>query len=129
MRDMLGIHPAWGITAVRIAMGAVLAVAGAKKWAFGIGATSGAFAQWGIPAPSLAGPFIGLLETVGGILLVLGLATRWLGLLFALEFVVATFWVKFRLLGWDPGRLDLMLRTGGILLFLNGPGKAAIDRG
>jgi len=29
--------------------------------------------------------------------------------------------------GWNAGRLDLMLLAGGILLFLAGPGKAAID--
>jgi putative oxidoreductase len=77
--------------------------------------------------PGIAGPFIGTLELVGGILLLLGLFGRWLGLLYAIEFVVATFYVKFAGTGWASGRLDLMLLAGGILIFLAGPGKAAID--
>ena len=129
MAKMVGVHPAWGLTAVRIAMGLILAVAGIQKFAYGVTLTTGLFAKWAIPLPGLTGPYIAVQETVGGILLVLGLFTRWLGLLFAIEFVVATFWVKLRLMGWDPGRLDLMLLAGGILLLLNGAGKLAIDKG
>jgi hypothetical protein len=31
-------------------------------------------------------------------------------------------------MGWARTQLALMLMAGGILLFLNGPGKAALDR-
>jgi hypothetical protein len=41
---------------------------------------------------------------------------------------VAAFWVKFPTQGWGPGRVDLMLLAGAILLFLAGPGKAALDK-
>jgi hypothetical protein len=57
----------------------------------------------------------------------LGFKTRWLGLLFAIEHTVM-FWVQLRLRGWDSGRLELMLFAAGIMLFLAGPGKAAIDK-
>ena len=53
---------------------------------------------------------------------------RWLGLLFAIEHTVTTFWVQYRLRGWDSGRLELMLLAAAIMLFLAGPGKAAIDK-
>jgi putative oxidoreductase len=128
MRPMLGIHRDWGLAAIRVAMGSILALAGYRKWVVGVGVVSSNFAAWGIPLPELAAPLIALLETAGGLLLVLGLWTRWLGLAFAAEFVVATFWVKYRLMGWDAGRLDLMLLAGGVLLFLGGPGKAALQR-
>lgn len=128
MPRMPGVDPRWGIAAVRVAMGLILVVAGVKKFAEGIGVTVGNFAKWGILLPPLAGPLIAVLETVGGALLVLGLFTRWLGLLFALEFLVAAVWVKYRLFGWDFGRLDLMLLAAGILLFFNGAGKPALDR-
>jgi hypothetical protein len=36
--------------------------------------------------------------------------------------------VQFRLRGWDSGRLELMLLAAAIMLFLAGPGKAAIDK-
>ena len=125
----IGIDSRWGITAVRVSMGAILAVAGIQKWMGGIGGVAAAFGRWGIPLPSVAAPLVAVLETVGGILLVLGLGTRWLGLLFAIEFAVAAFWVELRLLGWSHTQLALMLLAGAILLFLNGPGKAALDRG
>ncbi len=94
----MGIDPKWGVTAVRVAM-----------------------------APGISGPFIAFLELLGGLSLLVELFSRWLGLIFALEFVVATFYVKFAGQGWNAGRLDLMLLAGGILLFLAGPGRAALD--
>jgi putative oxidoreductase len=124
---MTTIHPGWGIAAVRVATGLILAVAGWDKWAAGIGATAAAFERWAIPAPGLAAPLVGVLELGGGTLLVLGLLSRWVGLLIALQFLVAAVWVKFRLMGWDPGRLDVMLLAGGLLVVLDGPGKAALD--
>jgi putative oxidoreductase len=125
---MAGLHPGWGLTAVRVAMGAILFMAGLDKWRIGIGVTSANFAKWSIPLPELAGPFVGALEIVGGALLVLGVFTRWVALSFMLQFVVATFWVKYRLIGWDAGRLDLMFVACGLLLWLHGPGKAAVQR-
>jgi hypothetical protein len=60
---------------------------------------------------------------------VAGFGTRWLGLVFAIEFLVAAVWVKYRLFGWDFGGVDLMLLATGLLLFLNGGGRGALDRG
>jgi putative oxidoreductase len=127
MRGIAGIDPGWGITAVRIATGLIFLFAGYQKLAGGLDNVANAFARMGIPAPNLAGPFIAVLELVGGALLVVGLWTRWIGLLFALEFVVATFYVKMPNQGWNGSRLDLMLLVAGFLLFVAGSGKAAVD--
>ena len=127
MRGIWGIDPGWGITAVRIAMGVILAVSGWAKFHMGFDNLTAFFAKMSIAAPNLAGPFIMTLELVGGPLLVLGVAGRWLGLLYAIEFTVATFYVKFAGTGFASGRLDMMLLAGGILLFLAGPGRAAVD--
>ena len=127
MRGMCGIEAGWGITAVRVAMGIIFIVSGWGKMTSGFGTVAASFARMGIPAPGVAGPFIAFLELFGGVALLVGLFGRWLGLVFAIEFVVATFYVKFPGLGWNAGRVDLMLLAGGILLFLAGPGKAAID--
>ena len=118
----------WGITVVRVTMGIILIVAGLQKWMAGMGAIAGGFEKIPIPLPWLAAPFISALELVGGALLFLGFKTRWLGLVFALEHTVTTFWVKFRLQGWNNGRLELMLVASGLMLLLSGPGKAAIDK-
>ncbi|MGH7389705.1 MAG: DoxX family protein [Candidatus Rokuibacteriota bacterium] len=126
MRGIWSIHPGWGITAVRIAMGIIFLVAGWQKVSGGLDGLAAAFAKMGIPVPGLAGPFVAVLELVGGALLILGLGARWLGLLFAIEFVVATLYVKMPM-GWGGARLDVMLLAGGLLLFLAGSGRAAVD--
>jgi putative oxidoreductase len=108
-------------------MGLILLVSGYRKFATGLGAVAAGFAKIPIPLPSVAAPFIATLELVGGLLLLVGLGTRWLGLLFVCEHLVTTFWVKFRLQGWNDGRLELLLLAGAIMLFLAGSGSPAID--
>ncbi|MGH7311937.1 MAG: DoxX family protein, partial [Candidatus Rokuibacteriota bacterium] len=105
MRGIWGIDPGWGITAVRLATGIILLVAGWAKFMVGTEAVAASFAKMGIPAPGVSGSFIMLLEVIGGALLVLGISTRWLGLIFAIEFMVATFYVKIPV-GFAGARLD-----------------------
>lgn len=126
MRGILSIHPGWGITAVRVAMAIVFIVAGWTKTNAGLSAVTAGFEKMAIPMASIAGPFIAVLELIGGILLLLGIAGRWLGLLYAIEFTVAFFYVKLPV-GFSGARLDLMLLAGAILIFVAGPGKAAVD--
>jgi putative oxidoreductase len=128
MREIFGIHPDWGVTVVRISMGLIFLVHGAQKFMGGIGGVAGYFAKVGVPMPELMAPAIATLELVGGILLILGLATRWVGLLLALEMVVTGFWVQIPSKGWNASDLDRILLTTGLLLFLAGPGRAAIDQ-
>jgi putative oxidoreductase len=129
MRGIAGLDPAWGITVVRIAMAIILIVYGYQKWfQFGVSAgVTGMFAKYGLPAPGLLAFIAATLELGGGILLLIGLFARWLGLLFAVEFAVATFYVQFRLKGFHAGELELLLMTCGLLFFLAGPGKASAD--
>jgi len=117
----------WGITVVRVVMGIITLIAGYQKLAGGVGTVASGFEKIPIPLPWLSAVFISILELVGGALLIVGLGVRWLGLAFAIEHVVTTFWVQLRLRGWPNGRLELMLLAGGLLLFLAGPGKMAID--
>ena len=129
MRAIFGIQPGWGITVVRLAMGLITVVAGYQKFVVGPSAVAAFWVKnsYAIPTASIVAPYIAVQELIGGLLLILGLLTRWVGLLFACEFLVTAFWVRFRLLGWMDGRLDLMLLAGAIMLFLAGPGRAAID--
>jgi putative oxidoreductase len=117
----------WGVAAVRVVMGLVFIAAGWNKVAVGFGTVATNFGKMGMPAPGFTGPFIALLELIGGALLLVGLAGRWLGLLFAIEFVVAAFVVKLPSVGWAGARLDLMLLAGGVLLFFAGSGRLSID--
>ena len=65
---------------------------------------------------------------MGGILLLLGVATRVVACLFAVEMLVTTLWVKVPSAGWNASDLDRMLLVACVLLVLAGPGAAALDR-
>src|SRR5215207_10898111 len=125
------LHPAWGITIVRLMMGVILLVAGYQKFAAGIPGFTSFLPNMGIPMPELFGPFIPTLELVGGALVVLGLFTRWVAALFVVEFLVTTFVVKLPrpapFGGWDSARIDLMMLAAAVMLVLVGPGKLAFD--
>jgi putative oxidoreductase len=127
MRGIFGIDPGWGLTLVRLALGAITGAAGYAKFAGGLGGVATALERYGVPLASVVATLIAVQEFVGGVLLVLGLGTRVFGTLFACEFLVTAFWVKFRLMSWNDGRIDVMLFTAAILLLLAGPGRAAID--
>ena len=129
MRRIWGIDPEWGITVVRLAMAIILIVAGYQKWfQFGVWTgVTGAFTKYGLPMPAVFAVTAATLELVGGIALLVGLFTRWLGLLYICEFLITFFYVKLRLVSFAEGRIDLMMLAGAILLFLAGSGKAAID--
>lgn len=127
MRGIGNIDPGWGITAVRLATGLILLVAGWGKVTGGIGGVAEAFAGMGVPLPGIAAPFVAVLELVGGALLLVGLASRWLGLLFAIQFAYITFLLKLPSQGWGPTRIDVMLLAGAILLFLAGSGRGSVD--
>jgi len=117
----------WGVAAVRVVMGLIFVHAGWNKLVAGFGVVASNFAKMGMPMRGLTGPFIALLELIGGALRVVGLAGRWVGLLFALEFIVAAFVVKLPTVRFAGARLDLMLLAGGVLLFFAGSGRLSVD--
>ncbi len=121
MQALNSIHPGWGIAAVRI-------IAGYSRWAPGIGGFTTFMTQLGFPAPGVLAPLIAALVLIGGLLLIVGLGTRVLGLLFLGEFIVTAFIVKlFRGTPFDVARIDLMLIAAALLFLLAGPGKASVD--
>jgi putative oxidoreductase len=124
----IGVDPGWGIAIVRVMTGLVFAVHGYEKVVGGLDEVAAGFRQMGIPAPHVMGPFVAFLELLGGMCLIVGLGTRLLGLLFAVQMAVATLWVKIPAQGWNASDLDRMLLVAGLLFFLAGPGRAALDR-
>ena len=128
MKHMVGIYPDWGIAVVRLMTGLLFAIHGYQKFAGGIGGVATFFTKAAIPFPGLMAPFIAILELVGGILLLLGVATRAVAGLFAVEMLVTTLWVKIPSAGWNASDLDRMLLVACVLFVLAGPGAAALDR-
>lgn len=118
-----------GYFLLRVLTGIILALSGYNKFfGIGIGAITSNFEKWGIPLAQVSAPFIALLELVGGILLILGLFTRYVAVLFAIEFIVAT-WTKWAPIGagWTGSRLEFMILFAAVLYATNGSGAYSVD--
>src|ERR1039458_10167808 len=64
------------ILAIRLMIGGVFLLEGIKKFLFAEQWGAGRFARIGIPAPHVMGPFVGAVEIICGLLVLLGLRTR-----------------------------------------------------
>lgn len=116
---------------LRIAFGAIFIAHGAQKvFVFGFAGTSGSFADMGVPLAELAGPAVGLLELVGGALLVVGLGTRVVAALLTINMIVATVLVHLPsgIFASEGGyELTLALGAAALALVFAGPGRFSID--
>ena len=120
-----------GIAVLRITVGAIFLTHGWQKiHALGFHGVAGFFANIGIPLPLFAAIVVTLVEFLGGIALILGLATRWASLLLAFDMVGAMYFVH-----WKNGfymshggyEYALTLLAACIALMLNGAGALGID--
>jgi putative oxidoreductase len=123
----------WGLLALRIAVGVIFIVHG---WPKITGARGMAAAMGGGEAkPVMVGMFTiqGLVEAVGGVLLILGVLTQLVAVAFAIIMIGAivlkntqwkTGFMSQQTTGWE---FDLVLLAANILLFLTGPGELAIQ--
>jgi uncharacterized membrane protein YphA (DoxX/SURF4 family) len=83
---------------VRLAAGGIFLSEGIQKFIYPDALGAGRFARIGIPLPAFSGPFVGTVEIVGGILLLLGLLTRVAALLLVVDMVVAIISTKIPIL-------------------------------
>lgn len=89
------------------------------------------FDKVGIPWPSLLGPFVSFLEFFGGLCLLVGLFTRYLGVLFCIQFMVAGWALWFGLgSGGSFGKAEypLLIVFSSAVLAAYGSGAWAVDR-
>ncbi|PYI40191.1 hypothetical protein CVS30_01350 [Arthrobacter psychrolactophilus] len=118
-------------TILRVVLGFLIASHGWQKFnEWTIAGTQGAFAQMGIPAADIAAPVIATLELVGGIALILGLATRPVAALLVLDMLGAIILVHASAgVFVETGGYELVLILGAaaLALALTGPGKFSLD--
>jgi putative oxidoreductase len=119
----------------RLALGAIFALSGYLKLT-GLAAFSASLAARGVPAAGFWGPVGASVEFVGGVLILLGLATRYASLLMILFVIVATaishrFW-EFA----DPAQFraqqsqffkNLSIIGGFVFLLATGGGRYCLD--
>ncbi|RDH98477.1 putative oxidoreductase [Curtobacterium sp. AG1037] len=119
-----------GLTALRIVLGVVFIAHGAQKFAQGIPNVTQGFAGMGVPLAEVAAPVVAGLELTGGVLLVAGVATRVVGLLLAVDMVVAGLLAHATagFFAQDGGfEYVLVLAVASLAVALIGPGRFSVD--
>jgi putative oxidoreductase len=117
---------------IRVILGVLFIYHGFDKFDVGLDKVESAFDSWGVPAPAVSAPAVAVFEIVGGIALILGLATRVVAALFVVQLVGALIYVKqdLGILSSEPmpgAELDLAYLGGLVALVLLGPGWLSVD--
>ena len=121
---------ATGLAIVRIAVGVIFLMHGWQKvFTYGFAGVSGSFADMGVPMPGVMGPFIALLELVGGLALILGVLTRVFAALLAFDMLGAFFLVHMAGGFFLPAGFEFVfiLFAATLALALCGPGAWSVD--
>jgi putative oxidoreductase len=121
----------WGIAIVRVVIGFTFLMHGWQKlFQFGLVGVTTAFGQMGAPLPELTGPLVSVLEFVGGAALLVGLGTRWVAVLLAIDMLAAILIAHLPAGFFAPEgfEIPLLLLAGVVALALAGPGAFALDR-
>lgn len=119
---------------VRLLVGAVFFSEGVQKFLFPEALGVGRFTKIGIPAPGLMAPFVGVVEIVFGLLLVLGLLTRIAAIPLLIDILVAIATTKIPMWMKDgfwktahEARTDYAMLLGLVFLLLVGGGPLSVD--
>ncbi|HJV97930.1 MAG TPA: DoxX family protein [Arthrobacter sp.] len=119
-------------TILRVVLGFLFAAHGWQKFnEWTIAGTQASFAKMGVPAADVAAPAVAVLELGGGIALILGVLTRIVALLLALDMLGALFLVHasagvFAATGGYE--LVLLLAAAALAVALTGAGHISVDR-
>lgn len=132
---------------IRIAVGGIFLSEGIQKFLFPNELSVGRFIKIGIPAPEIMGPFVAIVETVCGLLIILGLLTRLAAIPLIIDMCVAIVSTKLPiLLGhgiwrfslsklasygfWSmahEARTDFAMLLGSMFLLIVGAGAWSLD--
>lgn len=134
------------VVVLRLAIAFVFVAEGVQKFVYPDAFGVGRFAKIGLPAPEVMAPFVGVIEIVGGTLVLAGLLTRLAALALAIDMVVAITSTKLPMLighgFWgfaDPStptgflamvheaRTDIAMLLTCTFLFAVGAGPLSID--
>ena len=124
------IQQQFGIAILRIITDIVFVAHGAQKvFVYGFAGVGGAFAQMGVPMPTVMGPVIGLIELLGGVALIVGLFTRIAALALACDMLGAILLVHAAGGFFLPAGLEfvLMLFGAALAILFAGPGALSVD--
>jgi putative oxidoreductase len=129
-----GTEKADAVILIRLAVGIIFLSEGVQKFLFPDQIGAGRFAKIGLPSPEILGPFVGSVEIVCGVMLLLGLATRFAAVPLIIIMLVAIASTKIPIF-FDKGfwsmahesRTDFSLLLSSIFLVIVGGGKMSMD--
>jgi len=120
---------------VRFAIGGVFLSEGIQKFLFPEELGFGRFAKIGIPVPGFTAPFVGCVEVICGLLLVVGLFTRWATIPLLIDMAVAIWTTKLPIFAksgfWamaHEARVDYTMVMGCVFLLIAGAGSLSVDQ-
>jgi putative oxidoreductase len=123
-------HTDAALLILRVIIGIVFIAHGWQKvFTMGMHAIGGGFAQMGVPMAQVMGPFISLLELIGGVLMVMGLGTRIVALLLVCDMIGAMALVHFKNGFFLPTGYEFALTVAVvcIAIALAGAGRWSVD--
>jgi putative oxidoreductase len=119
---------------VCVLVGGVFLSEGVQKFLFPDALGVGRFVKIGIPIPSVMAPFVGVVEIVCGLLLMVGLVTRLAAIPLIIDMLVAIATTKIPLLikggFWamaHEARTDYSMILGAVFLLIVGSGSVSVD--
>jgi len=119
---------------VRLLVGGVFLSEGIQKFIYPDALGAGRFMKIGIPMPTVTAPFVGAVEIVGGVLLIVGLLTRMAAIPLIIDILVAIASTKIPILlksgFWamaHEARVDYAMLLGSVFLLLVGAGRVSLD--
>jgi putative oxidoreductase len=119
---------------VRLMVGWVFLSEGIQKFLFPAALGAGRFAKIGIPNPQFFGPFVGTMQIVCGVLLIVGLFTRIATIPLLIDILVAIATTKVTMLSkagfWatmHEARTDYCMLLGLLFLLIVGSGNLSVD--
>jgi uncharacterized membrane protein YphA (DoxX/SURF4 family) len=122
------------VVLIRLLVGAVFLSEGIQKFLYPDALGVGRFTKIGIPLPGVMAPFVGVVEIVCGLLLLIGLATRLAAIPLVIDMVVAIATTKIPILleegFWrmaHEARTDYAMLLGLVFLVLVGAGPLSLD--
>jgi putative oxidoreductase len=120
---------------IRLMVGLVFFSEGIQKFLYPLDRGAGRFAKIGFPAPEFLGNFVGSFETACGLLILLGLFTRFAAVPLIVIMAIAITATKLDILllegVWEmlhESRTDWAMLLGSVFLLLRGGGKYSLDK-